>query len=52
MQQPFQTADAIFSGSWQSFVGVGRPSPPKKEPHVAEASDRQIGAAVHQPLRE
>lgn len=52
LQQPFQTADAIFSGSWQSFVGEGRPSPPKKEPHVAEASDRQIGAAVHQPLRE
>lgn len=22
LQQPFQTADAIFSGSWQSFVGV------------------------------
>ena len=41
MPLPFQTPNAIFSGSAE-----------KKKKHVTEASDRQIGAAVHQPVRK
>lgn len=37
---------AIVCGGWV------RSSPPKKELHMTRASNRQIGAAVHQPLRE